>query len=105
MFSYEALILAILYKFTACRLITIFFVLAKAFLVYKILKINYTRGPVALLCAAGFLLLPTVLLNSAFWGQSDAIYTCFLLACVYFLMRDRPLPAMFFLGVSFAFKA
>jgi Gpi18-like mannosyltransferase len=44
-------------------------------------------------------------MNSAYWGQSDAIYTCFLLLCLLFLMKDQPLIAMIFFGVSFSFKA
>ena len=35
------------------------------------------------------LLIPTPILNSAAWGQSDAIYTAFLLASLYFLMREK----------------
>ncbi|MFC5370596.1 glycosyltransferase 87 family protein [Arcanobacterium bovis] len=47
---------------------------------------------------------PSVWLNSAFWGQSDAIYTSFVLFSVSFLIQDRPRWASFFLGLAFAFK-
>src|SRR3972149_4094195 len=92
-------------KIVAIKSISIFFDLCNAFMVYKIVKIKFPQGRTALLAAAGFLLLPTVLLNSAYWGQADAIYTFFLLTCIYFLLLDRPLPAMVFLGISFSFKA
>jgi Gpi18-like mannosyltransferase len=92
-------------KVAAIKLISIFFDLCNAFLVYRILKIKYPQGWIALLGGASFLLLPTILLNSAYWGQADATYTCFMLACIYFLMKGRPLPAMICLGLSFSLKA
>ncbi len=92
-------------KVAAIKLISIFFDLCNAFVIFKILKIKYPEGSTALLGASSFLLLPTIFLNSAVWGQADSIYTCFLLACLYFLMKDRPLLAIIFLGISFAFKA
>ena len=92
-------------KIAAIKLLSICFDFLNAFLVYKILKVRYPQSATALTSAALFLLLPTVLLNSAYWGQSDAIYTCFLLTCIYFLIKDQPIVAMIFLGISFAFKA
>jgi len=92
-------------KVAAMKLLSICFDFLNAFLVYKILKIRYPQGATALIGAVVFLLLPTILLNSAYWGQSDGIYTFFLLACLFFLMKDRPFLAMIFLGISFSFKA
>jgi Gpi18-like mannosyltransferase len=92
-------------KVAAIKLISILFDLFNALTVCKILKIKYPVGSVPLLGASGFLLLPTVFLNSAFWGQADAIYSFFLLACLYFLLKDRPFLALAFLGISFSFKA
>ena len=48
---------------------------------------------------------PTVVLNSAFWGQADALYTVALITCIYFLLIKRPALAMLFFGVSISFKA
>lgn len=92
-------------KIAAIKLISICFDFLNAFLVYLILKIRYPQGATAWIGAGSFLLLPTIWMNSAYWGQSDAIYACFLLACIFFLMRDQPLIAMIFLGISFSFKA
>src|SRR5215208_2776247 len=72
-------------KISAIKLISICFDLLNAFLIYKLLKIKYAQGVMALIGATFFLLLPTVLLNSAYWGQSDAIYTFFFVACIFFL--------------------
>jgi Gpi18-like mannosyltransferase len=43
-------------------------------------------------------------LNSAWWGQADSVYTFFVLASLYFLLINRSLLAMIFFGVAFAFK-
>jgi Gpi18-like mannosyltransferase len=92
-------------KVAAIKLISIGFDFLNAFLVYLLLKRRYPQGVTAWMGASAFLLLPTIWLNSAYWGQADAIYTCFLLLCLFFLMRDQPLLAMISLGVSFSFKA
>ena len=50
------------------------------------------------------LLLPTVIMNSAFWGQCDSIYTFFLLWSLWFLYKRNYSLSLFMLGCSFAFK-
>ena len=47
---------------------------------------------------------PTILLNSAFWGQSESTFTAFLLLCIYFLMAEPSNLACLAFGVTFAFK-
>ncbi len=89
---------------TAIKLISALFDAGNAVWVYKIARIKYHEGAVPLLGAAVFFALPTILLNSAWWGQADSIYTFFVLASLFFLMRDRPLPAMVFFGIAFAVK-
>ncbi len=49
-------------------------------------------------------LCPIVFLNSAAWGQCDSIFGFFLLLSMYLLMKDRPIPAFIFLGISFSWK-
>ena len=50
------------------------------------------------------LLLPTVVMNSAFWGQCDSIYTFFLLWSVWLLYKEKFQLSFFALGCSLAFK-
>ena len=50
------------------------------------------------------LFLPTVVLNSAFWGQCDGIYTFFILLVVFLSYGKRYRSAFLFLGIAFAFK-
>jgi Gpi18-like mannosyltransferase len=47
---------------------------------------------------------PTVILNSAYWGQADSIYTALLVACVWFLILKRFNLAMLSYGLALAFK-
>ena len=50
------------------------------------------------------LLLPTVVLNSAYWGQCDSIYVAFALWSYVFALRGRPWAAVSMIALSFAFK-
>jgi Gpi18-like mannosyltransferase len=47
---------------------------------------------------------PTVLLNGAVWGQSDIVYTCFLLLSTFSVITGSGALAALFFGVAFAFK-
>ena len=50
------------------------------------------------------MLLPTVLLNGAYWGQCDSIYGGLAVLSVYFILSDRPWHSMAALALAFAFK-
>lgn len=50
------------------------------------------------------IILPSVVLNSAAWGQCDSIYTFFCVMCFRMLMRGKYTPAFLFWGLAFAFK-
>ncbi len=95
---------ALIPEVTAVKLISILFDVGNAVWVYKIARVKYPEGSVPLLGAAVFFALPTIVLNSAWWGQADSIYTFFLLACFYFLLRDRSLPALILFGIAVSFK-
>lgn len=53
---------------------------------------------------ATILLLPSVIFNSAFWGQCDAIYTTFILLTLLYIYREKYTEGFIFLGIAFAFK-
>jgi Gpi18-like mannosyltransferase len=86
------------------KIIPIVFDLVNAFLVYRLVRVKYPDGPLPLLGAAVFLLAPTVLFNSAYWGQADAIFTTGLLACILFLVQGKELPAFLAYGFALAVK-
>lgn len=50
------------------------------------------------------LLNPLAIINSAYWGQCDVIYACFLVLCVLFCMQEKYFAAFILFGISFAFK-
>lgn len=54
--------------------------------------------------AAVVWLLPTVIINSAYWGQCDSMYTFFCLATLYWLRKDSFVTAFIFLGLAFSCK-
>ncbi len=58
----------------------------------------------AVLAAAGFLLLPTVALNSAAWGQTDTIYTGLMLLTIAAALNEAWIPMMLAFGAALAFK-
>lgn len=91
-------------KIAAIKLISILFDFSAAIAVYKI--INYFSGN-EIKAFFGFctaLLLPTVIAVSSIWGQSDVIYTSFLLWMVYALLSKRNIAALVLFSIAIAFK-
>ncbi|BAY64430.1 hypothetical protein NIES22_45280 [Calothrix brevissima NIES-22] len=75
-----------------------------AFLTYKIVKLKYPIGNMPILAFLAVILSPTVIYNSALWGQCDVIYTTGLIACIYFLSIEKQIPALISFGVAISFK-
>lgn len=84
--------------------IPVFFDFIAASLVYAIARLRWGDGWRAVVGFAAVLFAPTVYLNGAYWGQTDVIYTSFLLACVYMLLRRSDILAMIFFGIALAVK-
>ncbi len=78
--------------------------LAALKIVYIVLKNNKNKDFFALLVYGIVLFLPTVLINSACWGQADSIYVAFMLLSISALIEEKYLKSFVFLGISFAFK-
>lgn len=75
--------------------------------VYRLLRLPDFAPQVRARARIGFwatLFLPTVMINSALWGQCDGIYTTAIVAFVYNLCRHRYLRAYLCFGLAFAFK-
>lgn len=75
-----------------------------AFFVFRLVQLQSPKGSIAYIAGIAVLFTPTVVLNSAFWGQNDSIYTAALLACLYYLMTEKKSAAMFAYGVALSFK-
>lgn len=91
-------------KLLAIKLIGISFDFVAALLVYKIVRLRHSQGMLPLLAMLLFLFSPTVVLNSAVWGQVDIIYATGLLACLYYLLRQRPALAVVAFGLALSLK-
>lgn len=63
-----------------------------------------TEKWVALIGYTAALFLPTILLNSAFWGQCDSIFTAFCVASLYYLFGNHQRMGLILYGCAFAFK-
>jgi Gpi18-like mannosyltransferase len=71
---------------------------------YKIVRLRHPVGMLPTVAFGVILFAPTVAINSGYWGQTDMIWTAALVAALYFILAGRPLPALVFVGVAFAFK-
>ncbi len=91
-------------KLYAIKLIAIPFDFLLAFIVLLLVRLKYQNKTIQLLAFCAALFAPTVIFNSALWGQSDAMYTSFLLGAVYYLIRKKPVVAFAFFSVALSFK-
>ena len=91
-------------KIDAIKAISVIFDFALALVVLLLVRLKYDRRPIWLAAFVAVLFAPTIFVNSALWGQCDAIYTTFLLAALYSLLRDRADGALLFFSIALAFK-
>jgi hypothetical protein len=91
-------------KLYAMKLISIVFDYLAAFIVYRIVERQYPSSPIKYAAFMAMLFLPTILLNSALWGQCDIIFTTALLAMLWGVICSRPCWALIAFGVAMAFK-
>ncbi|NLF34522.1 MAG: conjugal transfer protein TraL [Clostridiales bacterium] len=61
-----------------------------------------SRGPAAAFCA--LLLLPTVILNGAYWGQCDSLYSALAFHALASALGRRPVSSVVYLAAAFSFK-
>jgi Gpi18-like mannosyltransferase len=89
---------------TVIKSVSILFDYIAAFLVYAIARLHWGNGLQPVAGFAAVLFAPTVFLNGAYWGQSDIIFTTFLLACIYLLLVKADIWAMVCFGIALAIK-
>lgn len=71
------------------------------FLIIKHITKDKVKAAIGYLVAV---ILPVQFINSAVWGNADSLYACFLLYCIYFVLKDKGSLAMFFFGLALANK-
>lgn len=91
-------------KLYAIKILSIVFDFPMALFVALLVRLKYEERLVWVSAFFVTLFAPTVVFNSALWGQTDAIYTLLLLASIYFLMRERLFASLLCLSLAFSFK-
>jgi Gpi18-like mannosyltransferase len=91
-------------KEQAIKIISVFFDLFAAFAVYKIIALKYPQGIMKWIGFFILLFMPTVYIESSMWGQCDIVFTSFLLWSFYFVLKEKPLPAILFFSIALSFK-
>ena len=86
------------------KLLSIFFDVLLAFGAMKLLEQCGGSRRARLACFFTVLLLPTVVLNGALWGQCDSIYVALALLGLWLGLEDRPVLSVLCFALSFGFK-
>lgn len=89
---------------TVIKSVSILFDFVAAALVLAIARLRWGNGWQPIAAFSAMLFAPTVFLNGAYWGQSDIVYTTFLLATVYLLLTKKDFWAMACFGMALAIK-
>lgn len=71
---------------------------------YRIVALRWPGWRIPMLAALVVALLPTVVVNASFYGQTDSMWAAFALGGVYNLLRDKPWWGVSLCTVALAFK-
>lgn len=71
---------------------------------YRIVKRSYPQSLRPAACFVAVLLIPTVVLNSAAWGQCDMMVCSLVLGAIYYLLEKKYHPSFILLGIALALK-
>lgn len=92
---------------TLIKLFSVFFDYVLAFLVAASVT-HYCkkekRELIFMLAFTATLFLPTVFVNSGYWGQCESIYASFVVGCFVCLQRGKSIPAFLLYGIAFSLK-
>ena len=91
----------------SAKTLSFFFDVGIAFFGYRILKETSSwrmRRDILFLAAAVLLSLPTIMMNSSLWSQSDSIYTAGVVASLFFMLIEAPFAAAAAFGFAISTK-
>ena len=86
------------------KILPFIFEIMAAFFIMKIVNMKYKNEKIGYLSFGILLLIPTVILNGSVWGQCDIIYTAFVIASIYYILREKPIISILFYGIALSFK-
>ncbi len=75
-----------------------------AYYVMKCVELKTDKKAAHFIAFIAALGLPTVFLNSAYWGQCDMIFTAFAVASVYYGIKGKSAACVLMFSIGFAFK-
>lgn len=85
------------------KLVPVLSDLGAGFVVYKLAKKKFSEGS-SLLLSLAYVLNPIVVLDSSVWGQTDGVFTLFVLLTCYFCMEEKRITAYFMFAVGMLIK-
>lgn len=93
------------YSLWSVKTLSLAFDIGLAYTIYRLLQdtTDYSREKLFLAFAI-IMSLPTVVLNSSLWGQSDAAYALGVIVSLYFIILDKPKWAAIAFGFAISFK-
>jgi len=86
------------------KVVSVFFDFLLAYFIMKIVALKTENINMHILAFILTLAIPTVIINSAMWGQCDSIYTAFVAGSIYFGLRGRSKSAYAFMALAVSFK-
>lgn len=75
-----------------------------AWYAWRLVRKGFPEGRFSWAATTVLLFLPTVVMNSALWGQCDMMFTAGFLASLYYLLEKRPVAAWIAFGLSCSLK-
>ncbi|HOK35996.1 MAG TPA: hypothetical protein PK860_01765 [Paludibacteraceae bacterium] len=84
--------------------ISVLFEYVTAYFVGKIAWLKFKDNLVIIIALAIVPLLPSVMLNSSYLSQCDAIYASFTVASIYYALKNKSFLSILMLGIAFSFK-
>jgi Gpi18-like mannosyltransferase len=88
----------------AIKALSVIFELFAAYYVALLVNLKYNNKKIIWLVIAIFSIMPTFIINSSYWSQSDSIYSAFTIASVYYAIKKNILPLLFSLVLLFHSK-
>ena len=86
------------------KAVSVFFDYVAAFAIFSLIYILTESSRRAVIGMCAFLIMPTGILNGAYWGQCDIIYVAFILLGLCYYCQGNPEKALWLTAVAFAFK-
>ncbi|MCL2222843.1 MAG: hypothetical protein FWC20_06395 [Oscillospiraceae bacterium] len=86
------------------KAVSVIFDFLLAYFAMKIVSLRTESVNIRIFAFIATLAIPTVLLNSAMWGQCDSIYSAFALGALYFSLRGKSKTAYAFMALALGFK-